>query len=210
MMMKLDTFIDKYRNDARKIDLYSENKNVFEVLQSQKNKLNDATFDSDVKEVAGFAENAVKELKSKLRRTITNKVYLTTHVNHTPPFLIYVRLYIEYLDLYDRATKRPTQKPKSELTMPKIALIYAYRGEFITRDNANGIAHENGYNSKLSGEKLYQEFIYYIDKRNRTQDEDTERKLKNKIKLLESVVPHLPKDSIQKAKDEISILKQKL
>ncbi|RIV50905.1 hypothetical protein D2V93_08520 [Flagellimonas taeanensis] len=102
-------------------------------------------------------------------------------------------------------THQQTEKPKSELSLRQIALIYVYSDKQITEHNGNEIAKEYGW---TSGRKLWQHFNFYYKKVNRKGLDATEKKTKNKIKLIESVVELLPTDKQEKAKDEVSILKK--
>lgn len=96
------------------------------------------------------------------------------------------------------------QIPK--LTLTQIALIYVYEGKQITRENGKDIAKQ--YEHK-SGEKLFQLFCKYSSAANRKGRPTpcTPTKLKNKIELLESVVPYIINDSLLRANDEIQTLK---
>ncbi len=101
----------------------------------------------------------------------------------------------------------PILKQKASLSIDRIALKHVYEGILITRANGNAIAKVFGH---TSGEKLFQRFIFYSSAANRKGKPIpcTPTRLKNKIKLLESVAAILPEDKQAKAKDEIYILKQ--
>ena len=96
-----------------------------------------------------------------------------------------------------------THQPK--LKIDQIALKYVYEGLQITRENGNEIAKQYGH---TSGEKLFQRFTYYLSTANRKAKPDlcTPKKLKNKIKLIESVIELLPIDKQARAIDEVAIL----
>lgn len=96
-----------------------------------------------------------------------------------------------------------------KLKVSQIALIHVYEGKQITRENAGLIAAKHGYTAKNSGEGLFQDYTYYSSTANRKEKPTlcTPKKLKNKIKLFESIVNHLPDNSKQRAIDEINILK---
>lgn len=100
----------------------------------------------------------------------------------------------------------PLQK-KEKLSLPQIALIHIYTGRQITRDNGKEIANQYGWTAKNSGEKLYQKFNKYFKPTDRKGNEGTKLKNENKIKLIESVIELLPADKQNRAKDEVSILK---
>jgi len=96
-------------------------------------------------------------------------------------------------------------KHRPELSMNQIALKYFYEGLQITRENGNEIAEQYGH---TSGEKLFQRFTWYSSTANRKAKPDlcTAIKLKNKIKLIETVIELLPIEKQGRAKDEVSIL----
>lgn len=103
----------------------------------------------------------------------------------------------------DKAT--PATSGKASLSLRKIALIHVYRGVPITRENCNEIALENGYKS---GEKLRILYGEYKSASNRkgTPTPCTPRKLRNKIDLFESVLPHLSDADKQRALSDIQTL----
>lgn len=95
--------------------------------------------------------------------------------------------------------------------VPVIALLHYYNGQYITRDNAQSIAKEYNYTSKTSGEGLYQDFLYYVEKNHRTVSEETKLKHCNKIKLFERVVELLTNEKAKaEAITELNLLKTKL
>lgn len=103
-----------------------------------------------------------------------------------------------------------TSEPQAiakKLSLKQIALIYIYNGELITRANGEAIAKSYKY---TSGEKLFQDFTYYSSPKNRTAY-DTEKKGKNKIELIESIIPLLKNEACKKvATNELNTLKSKL
>ena len=102
-----------------------------------------------------------------------------------------------------------SNKPLRELKVNQIALIHAYEGIQITRENADGIAAGYGYISKNSGEGLFQDYEFYCSPLNRKIKPNlcTPKKLKNKITLFESIIEHLTDKAKQRAIDEINMLK---
>ena len=80
-----------------------------------------------------------------------------------------------------------------------------YSDKQITEHNGDEIAKKYGWKS---GRKLWQHFNFYYQKVNRKGSEETKKKTKNKLKLIESVVDLLPLVNRERAKDEVSILKK--
>ena len=103
----------------------------------------------------------------------------------------------------------PTQ---GKLKVKQIALIHVYNGKTIIRENADSIASEYGYNSKKSGEGLFQDYTLYASTANRKAIPDpfSKKKLRNKIELFESINQYLTDAGKIRAKDEIQILKNYL
>lgn len=94
------------------------------------------------------------------------------------------------------------KEQNNKLSQRQIALIHAYKNDPITRDNGPEIAKINGYTSKTSGEKLYQLFNEYYNPVDRKGDEGSKRKNQSKVKLIQSIIEHLPIVNQQRAKDE--------
>jgi hypothetical protein len=118
-------------------------------------------------------------------------------------------LYTPVIDKWikENEVKIIRNQAKSEpkrLKVPQIALIHVYEGRQITRENASEIASKYGYKS---GEGLFQDYTKYSSLSNRTGDPGTDKKLQNKIKLIESITEHLTGNSKDRAIDEIKILK---
>lgn len=100
----------------------------------------------------------------------------------------------------------------TKLSQSQIALIYAYEGETINKNNQDSIAAKHGYSSTNSGHKLYLLFCKYhvVGERTARPNAETKKTLKNKINLFESVLSHLGDKGKAKALDEIGILKAHL
>jgi hypothetical protein len=99
-----------------------------------------------------------------------------------------------------------TEKKNEGLKIDQIAIIHVYEGNQITRDNGNEIAKQYNHNS---GEKLFQRFTYFSSTANRKGKPTpcTPKKLKNKIELFESIIPHLSNPARLRANDELQTLK---
>ncbi len=126
---------------------------------------------------------------------------------YQPVFIEALEHWIKELDNLKALPPQPIVKQKPELTINQIALKYVYELLQITRENGKEIARKYGHNS---GEKLFQRFTYYSSTANRKGKPIpcTPKKLDNKIKLIESVIELLPTDKQERAKDEVSILKE--
>lgn len=106
------------------------------------------------------------------------------------------------------AVDSPVLEPEAQdkMSISEIALKYVYEGVQITRGNSNDIAREYGH---TSGEKLFQRYTFFLSTANRKARPHpcTEKKLKNKIELIEKVIDKLPEENRGKALDEVNILK---
>ena len=98
---------------------------------------------------------------------------------------------------------------KPKLKIREIALKCFYDGLSITRENANEIVQSYGHKS---GDKLYNEYCYFLSRANRKGKPTpyTKRRLINKITLFQNVIKLLPKDKQSMAIDELSILENML
>lgn len=104
---------------------------------------------------------------------------------------------------YKSATKAP-------LSYTEVALIYAYKGIPVTRENGQELAMKYGFHAKTSGEKLYQLFNSCYKTSLRTRSLETRKRTKNKIKRIEKILSYLKEHEKAKASDEIQILKNKV
>jgi len=116
---------------------------------------------------------------------------------------LYAPLFKNLLQNYNAKVSAKNKKP---LTLKEIALKYVYEGITITNENMNSIAEEHEYKS---GSKLHQYFREYSSRANRKgiPKNCTATIIKNKIKLIESVIQVLSEEHKQRAIDEVNILK---
>jgi hypothetical protein len=124
--------------------------------------------------------------------------------------LVFCQIELEYLKSLPAEQPNKPEAIEQRLRLKQIALIHAYNGNKITRENAGTIAGKYGYTTKNS--RLYQNYLAFIKSNERTAipTAETKKTLNNKIELFESVLPHLSTKGLQLAKDEINILKSHL
>jgi len=115
----------------------------------------------------------------------------------------------EIRPLLKRENKPAIQPNEGKLKINQIALIHIYENKQITRQNADEIAAQYGYNSKNSGEGLFQDYITFSSPANRRGKPTpcTPKKLKNKIALFESISNYLTDKAKEKMNDELRLLK---
>jgi len=98
-------------------------------------------------------------------------------------------------------------EPERKFSQAQIALLCVYKGIDLTDEViCEKILNENNWTSKQSLLDHYN-FFSFTSNRKAEPDFPTAKKLKNKIKLFESVIDLLPDDFRPKAKDELDILK---
>jgi len=114
----------------------------------------------------------------------------------------------QIIDSYFPDEHNITEPPDQRLKHSQIALIYAYNEIPITEENAGEIAVKYKWTAKTSGKSIYDEFVKYRNPTDRKgiPKSPSPTKMKNKIKLLESVLPYLTNTGLERATAEINIL----
>lgn len=113
--MNLEAFIIKYKEDALKLDLEKDVPITANKIYSQRiHLLENAEFESEVKEVLEVAEKAVIDFKKLLITCIQNNHYKANYIDHVPHFIEHLRFYLEYKELYKNAILKADSfsKPK--------------------------------------------------------------------------------------------------
>lgn len=109
-------------------------------------------------------------------------------------------------DLFSATTLKKTGSPIEKLTLPQIALKFAWEGKNISKQNSLEIAKNHGYES---GSKLLQIYSKFMKKSERIADPDRSVTImKNKIKLFESVIEMLSQAYKSNALEELNILRK--
>lgn len=98
---KFSDFLDYFKNVAQDLIFESE---ASRLVKFRREKLEIATFQSEIDDVKLFSENAIKELKNKLLLSFTNEIYKTKVGNGLNPYILEMaKLYFEYENLYNDA-----------------------------------------------------------------------------------------------------------
>jgi hypothetical protein len=134
------------------------------------------------------------------------------------PSGVYARACWDYLKWIEKNIEMPSKKqPKvqmddSKLDVPKkesvpvIALLHVYKNSPINRDNCKEIASRFGYDSKNSGEGLFQDYTKYSKHSNRVGiNDNSNRKNENKRSLLLKVIKLLKGNNKKQA--QLDLLK---
>ena len=137
-------------------------------------------------ECYGFNLEVLNQVANDLKRQIVNKPN-----NGNLPIIL------EVIDEILSANIKDDAKNNNSLTLTakQKALIAFYKDETITREK--------------NGNHIYNEFSRFSIRINRIGD-DTERKIKNRLKLFESILEHLPENKKDKLLSEIKTIKTKL
>ncbi|TJY38200.1 hypothetical protein [Pontimicrobium aquaticum] len=114
----------------------------------------------------------------------------------------------EIINIYTALRNKLLGVKINKSTIDETALKYVYLGIDINRSNCNIHANDNNHKS---GEKLYQRYIYFLNKNNRIVPPDPISfiKFRNKIELFESVFEKLPLNKRDIAKADLDCLKEK-
>ncbi len=99
-------FLDYLKKEVKDLDFDERHSEVKRMLEQQKIKLENSTFQSEIDEVKIFSENAVKDFKHKLMLSFKNENYKTKTVGFMPTNYNYVLGLIEYEKLYDMANHK--------------------------------------------------------------------------------------------------------
>lgn len=91
----------------------------------------------------------------------------------------------------------------NNIDLKALALLYVYNGESINENNKDSVAVKYGFQN---GNKLKQHYNFYSNVVDRTANEDTKLKLKNKINLFKKVELILNEERRNRIRDEITIL----
>lgn len=118
--MDLNTFIEKYQNQAENVNLKNEEPLAYDILESKKQILENADFENERKDVFDFAQNAITHTKKRLLLAIRNKSYRNNYKGITPPYILELKMYLEYKALWEKSKSNTIshgEKPKNYKTL---------------------------------------------------------------------------------------------
>jgi hypothetical protein len=197
----IESIFDFYELDLFDIEMY---KNQFEIKDKNQNSSEITNFIFTYKN-----NNSKSEMKKSV--LINEKIDECTERE-----ILYfcINMYLDFSKIeeflkgkfnHNLPKEIKLQKPdNTKLSLNGLALKYFYEGIFINRENANKYLEGTGH---TSGDALYNDYIKWSDKQNRKSDPEGKVKLKNKIKLFETVIDLLPENKKAKAIDELNIIK---
>lgn len=193
-----NSFIEFYKEDASSIDL-KEHYRAYALFNQRKLMIDNAGFESETKQANEVIESAILSIKKRLQNYFLN-INRWQDPKMIPKFLYNLKLYYEYVSLIKNDKKN---EAKPELSLRQVALLCIYNGEYITRENGNGIAKKHGHNT---GERLYQFYNKYASSTGRKSSE-SKRKDSLLLKDIEKVINYLPIEKQDKPKEEAELLR---
>lgn len=193
-----------------------KDRNDFEIAIEQMNRSNIRLFQIKITKLSktDFIEFVKEQFYLHEHKATSFLVYWLESVKHyvitEEGFLQYYEGSIEkrgaflkwYNDIKKTIPAEAIQEVK-KLSINQIALKCFYEGKIITRENAKEQLENTGHKS---GDKLYNEFSKWSNTTDRKADPESKVRLKNKIKLFESVIELLPNDKRSKAIDDLKII----
>lgn len=112
-------FVNKHKKEAFELDLKREYFNLHDDLLKCQQNFNNAETKEERQEIQELVQKMVRKMKESILLTIRRENHLVQYVNMIPPYLLFVRIYLEYKDLYDKVTyalepqKEKTQAAKT-------------------------------------------------------------------------------------------------
>jgi len=125
----------------------------------------------------------------------TKDTLITAYAYDSVPMKIYDEYFAVVNGLIDEAASQKRSSPALRLRV--IAMLHAYRGQPITKDNVQSIAEQYGHRD---GKKLLQHFGRYQNVTNRIGSSDTLRANQEHLKVLNETIELLSQESEFEAK----------
>ena len=103
-------FVTARKAEAFDINLENENQHLADKLNERNQFLSNAERPEEIQKVSQVAEAAMDEIKAKILLVLRNENHLTKYENGLPFYLLQVRMWFEYKDLFERS--KELEKPK--------------------------------------------------------------------------------------------------
>lgn len=194
-------------------ELNQEDKNSFKELRKKSfNEMNDLYKNfiiSSPKTTINIVHEFEEAIINRLIEEPFQKTTLELINGQLPKDIFKLAIVIGKIDFIkkinqQKAVKNHTNIIKSkELTISEIALKCVLEGKILNRKNSKNELEGTIHNSS---DKLYNKYIYWSLKAERTGDPGSHAKLRNKIKLFEKVIQSLPENKRALAENELTIL----
>lgn len=207
----LQEFIEYYKIDALAFNLSKEEPQAYSKLESLKNKLESSDIDDEVIEVQEHAKLAFKEAKRLLETHYQLKNYLATYNGRVATFLLYLRLYLEYFNLYKRAIEELNpainqykSHPFKNKILFKVGLLFA-DGSMEKYYNHNKTGIKEGYSaSKIAeelGDKSYNKFILASMNNYPPSNSNANKNIFNSLDKMRKIMTHCNELQIEVIED---------
>lgn len=146
--MNLRQLVNEYKNQALSIDFKKDMPaKASSIFLSLKQLTENAEFESEKSEAKEICENRIKEVKKRLLMAIQNESYKHTYTNVTPPFILDLRLYLDYKELYNLITEPQAQSEIDKEALPP-SKSFAFLNNF----------------DKVEPNKVYKHFFKLVEK----------------------------------------------
>lgn len=186
-LLEFKEFLNRYEKEALQVDL-KKDRLVYEALELNKMKLNSVTFENEIDDVIEIFEKAVIDIKRMLHLAILNEHYKTEQPNGNPYFLIQMKCYFEYLELYHKAIdkKKQFQQPEAPQKNNEIEMyLKSYNQTHF--DKVINKRNEDGTPNNIYLGNNFNEWLESINKTlysNKSYDTETQDKLSTYNKYL--------------------------
>jgi hypothetical protein len=184
---------------------------IISQAQQQKEILNKEQFKNYIDDEVKNAQTAMQKvfLTEQQNKDYKTDIYRKERVKNYIWNKERIKALVRIINDVDVVSINKHTDNSSKFTIRQIALKHVYENKSITRENGNSIAKKYGHHS---GEKLFQVFTEYSSPTNRkgAPTNCTEKKLRNKIELFESVIETLSEKYKEKAIGEVDNLKRLL
>lgn len=207
----LTEFITRFKNEALSFNLSKEFPDAYQKLNSLRNLLEIADLTEEIVEVQNHAKKAFKAAKVRVDHQYQLKNYLAKHIGHTPSYLLYLRFYLEYFDLYEKASKKlieienkTTNKDyKSEIWF-KLGILFA-NGTMNKYYNDNKTGIKEQYSApkiaKELGDESYNKFILATMNDYPVKNSNGSKNIFNSLDKMQKIIKHCHKLQIEVTED---------
>ena len=144
-------FVTARKAEAFDITLENENQHVADKLNERNQFLSNAERPEEIQKVSQVAEAAMDEIKAKILLVLRNE----NHLGYKPFYLLYVRMWFEYKDLFERSKELEKPKKGRQPTKPPESKEFFINYSTPQRDEFIRKARKDFFNDpKRLGEKI--------------------------------------------------------
>ena len=148
-------FVTARKAEAFDINLENENQHLADKLNERNQFLSNAERPEEIQKVSQVAEAAMDEIKAKILLVLRNENHLTKYENGLPFYLLQVRMWFEYKDLFERSKELEKPKKGRQPTKPPESKEFFINYSTPQRDEFIRKARKDFFNDpKRLGEKI--------------------------------------------------------